>query len=123
MRYEDEILTIGDGACYKIARTWTIIDWVSSIQINTSSNADIIVDDRLRAWPVDSAKDRSCVIRSIKDNGDGYVRGVQIIKVTDKIAPVITRQDTTYCITDDVLQNVTIPFRGKDNCSDQILYR
>ncbi|MBK8280209.1 MAG: hypothetical protein IPK94_08890 [Saprospiraceae bacterium] len=97
--YTDEIFDIGAAggnpeqglgivpdACYKIIRTWKVIDWCKYDPNNHATDPDIIVDDRLLA---DTAS-RACVYRNIKDNGDGYMSYVQIIKVIDTIAPVIT---------------------------------
>ncbi|MBK9678125.1 MAG: hypothetical protein IPO69_04520 [Saprospiraceae bacterium] len=115
MRYEDEISTVTDGACYKIIRTWTLIDWCIYDPNAHTIHPDVIVDDRLRA----NDKDRACIFRNIKDNGDGYVKYVQIIKVTDHQAPVVTCKDSTLCITSGCTANVNIPLVGTDNLRRQ----
>ncbi|MFZ1714869.1 MAG: hypothetical protein WAT88_06220, partial [Saprospiraceae bacterium] len=119
VRYEDEISTVTDGACYKIIRTWTLIDWCIYDPNAHTIHPDVIVDDRLRA----NDKDRACIFRNIKDNGDGYVKYVQIIKVTDHQAPVVTCKDSTLCITSGCTANVNIPLVGTDNCADKVLFR
>ncbi|MBK6815809.1 MAG: T9SS type A sorting domain-containing protein [Saprospiraceae bacterium] len=119
VRYEDEISTVTDGACYKIIRTWTLIDWCIYDPNAHTIHPDVIVDDRLRA----NDKDRACIFRNLKDNGDGYVKYVQIIKVTDHQAPVVTCKDSTLCITSGCTANVNIPLVGTDNCADKVLFR
>ncbi|MEP7268932.1 MAG: SdrD B-like domain-containing protein [Saprospiraceae bacterium] len=129
VRYEDEISTVTDGACYKIIRTWTLIDWCIYLPTGQAGDAnahtihpDVIVDDRLRAV-TDSSSDRSCIMRNLKDNGDGYMKYIQIIKVTDHQAPVLSCRDTTINITANCDVNLYIPLQGTDNCAEKILYR
>ncbi|MBK7373705.1 MAG: T9SS type A sorting domain-containing protein [Saprospiraceae bacterium] len=134
--YTDEIFDIGAAggnpeqglgivpdACYKIIRTWKVIDWCKYDPNNHATDPDIIVDDRLVA---DTAS-RACVYRNIKDNGDGYMSYVQIIKVIDTIAPVITTRDTVFCIDDLTCtkSDINVLFQAVDNCttSDQFQYR
>ena len=45
---------------------------------------DVIVDDRLLAGEA-----RQCVVRNLKDDGDGFMEYVQVIKVVDDEAPVL----------------------------------
>lgn len=68
--YDDEIFLIGDSACLKILRTWTVLDWCSYDPADSSSSARVVA--------------------------------VQLIKVEDEVAPVITNcpTDTTVAITD-----------------------
>ena len=119
LRYVDEISAVDDGACYKIIRTWTLIDWcIFDANIHTF-HPDVIVDDRLRA----DSGDRACVFRNLKDNGDGYMKYVQIIKVIDQSAPVITCVDSTFCLQDGCSVNINIPIQTTDNCSEKVLLR
>jgi hypothetical protein len=125
--YKDEIFTVVDSACYKIVRTWTIIDWcLYNPNLPTGQAGqqkrypDVIVNDSLRA----NTTDRACVYRSLKDNNDGYIQYVQIIKVIDELKPHITDcSDQTVCIDKDCATAVNIPLSGTDNCSDQIRFR
>jgi hypothetical protein len=118
--YKDEIFTIVDSACYKIVRTWTIIDWCIYNANQSKRYPDVIVNDSLRA----NTTDRACVYRSLKDNNDGYIQYVQIIKVIDELKPHITScSDQTVCIDKDCATSVNIPLSGTDNCSDQIRFR
>ncbi len=74
----------------------------------------MIVNDSLRA----NSTNRSCVYRNIKDNNDGYMTYVQIIKVIDETPPVVTTRDTTVCVlSDECLVSVVIPLSATDNCA------
>ena len=70
MTHEDEVFLIGDSACLKILRTWTVLDWCSYDPNDSLSNARIV--------------------------------HVQLIKVVDEQAPIITAcpKDTVVYITD-----------------------
>jgi len=123
VQYKDEVFTVEDSACYKIVRTWTLIDWCIYNPNADRHYADVIVDDRLRA----DTGNRSCVYRHLKDNNDGYMKYIQVIKVIDKVAPVVTTRDTTICIYGEDCKStlVRIPFSGTDNCtaSSELSYR
>jgi hypothetical protein len=112
--YHDETFDIVPDACFKIVRTWKVIDWCK-YDVNARHSHDIIVDDRMVADPVS----RTCIYRNIKDNGDGFMTYVQIIKVYDTIAPVVTCGDTTICINAASCTDVAIdiPFKATDNCT------
>ena len=58
------------------------------------------------------------VYRNIKDNNDGYMQYVQIIKVIDEIAPVFKLEDLTTCITSGCSKVETIKFSATDNCAN-----
>ncbi|MCB0658293.1 MAG: hypothetical protein KDC57_19250, partial [Saprospiraceae bacterium] len=85
--YSDERYDVTEG-CYKILRTWKLIDWcVYSPDIH-HRYPDVIVDDRLVA-----SEARCCIHRNLKDDGDGYMTYLQVIKVVDDEAPVIVCND------------------------------
>ncbi|MBK8514429.1 MAG: hypothetical protein IPL56_19705 [Saprospiraceae bacterium] len=114
VRYSDEIFTVEDSACYKIVRTWTLIDWCIYDPNQHNHYPDVIVNDSLRA----NSTNRSCVYRNIKDNNDGYMTYIQIIKVIDETPPVVTTRDTTVCVySDNCLVSVVIPLSATDNCA------
>jgi len=121
--YSDEIFDIVPEACYKIVRTWRLIDWCKYEPNEIARDPDVIVDDRLIADSIH----RPCVYRHIKDNGDGLVTYVQVIKVKDTIAPVLLCRDTTICVYDQncLIPSIQIVFNGSDQCtpSDQLSYR
>ena len=86
VNYVDQRFDIVPDACYKIVRTWTLVDWCKYDPNQHERDPEVIIDDRAVADPVN----RFCIYRKLKDNGDGYMTYTQIIKVVDTIAPVIT---------------------------------
>ncbi len=123
VNYSDEVFDIVPDACYKIVRTWHLIDWCKYQPNQTKRDPDILVDDRLIADSIH----RPCVYRHIKDNGDGFVTYVQVIKVKDTTAPFLLCRDTTICVYDQtcLVQSINIPFNGSDGCTPtgQLRYR
>ncbi len=124
INYVDQKFDIVNGACYKILRTWTIIDWCVYDPDQHFRHPDVIVDDRITA-----GEDRPCVYRNLKDDGDGYIQYLQVIKVQDYEAPEVT------CVLPQIICNYTedcvpeiveIDFgSATDNCTpaDEIRYR
>ena len=51
---------------------------------------------------------------NIKDNNDGYMQYVQIIKVIDEVKPKVTCSDQTICINDGCSATVNIPLVGTE---------
>ena len=122
--YKDERFDIVDEACYKILRTWKIIDWcVYSPDIH-SRYPDVIVDDRLVAGDT-----RCCIHRNLKDDGDGYMEYLQVIKVIDQNAPEVVCNDLDEtCIYDSNCTAAEVSYdlgSATDICTpaDQIEYR
>jgi hypothetical protein len=117
MKSEDQIFSVDDGVgCYKIVRTWTIFDWCIYEPNRTDRYPEVIVDDRLRA----DTGNRACVHRNLKDNNDGYMQYIQVIKVVDHSAPVISVRDTPVCINSEncLSETVRIPLSATDNCAE-----
>jgi len=120
VNYEDVRYDIMPDACYKIVRTWKLIDWCKYDPNAHNRYPEVIVDDRKVANPTE----RFCVYRHLKDDGDGYMTYTQIIKVFDSVAPVISCIDTTICLFTGTDANCTapdlsIPFVATDNCTPQ----
>ncbi len=69
--YTDEVFDIVPDACYKIVRTWKVINWCT--YNTTGVNTPLGMPMGTRTW---------------KDDGDGYFEYKQVIKVQDNIAPV-----------------------------------
>ena len=116
--YEDEVFEISTEACYKILRTWTIIDWCKYNPTQHMRYPDVIIDDRLIA-----GEERPCIYRNVKDDGDGLIKYTQVIKVIDVLAPeLVCAEDTTinyfgpYCHAVDVLLPVGT---ATDECTPQ----
>lgn len=122
VNYEDTRYDIVVDGCYKIVRKWTLIDWCKYDPLQHQRAPDIIVNDSLVA----DKYSRACVIRNLKDDGDGYMVYTQIIKVVDELAPVLTCKDTVFCTYVDGCKEIfSLPFSATDNCtpSSQIGYK
>ena len=120
--YQDERVQLDGSACYQIKRTWKLINWCVFQGDHASSHPEIIVDDRKAA---DSS--RPCIYRNLKDNGDGYMEYVQIIRVDDRTAPVLTMSpDTTICTywadCDPDTSSITLG-QAIDNCTSSEVLR
>jgi len=122
--YSDERYDVTEG-CYKILRTWKLIDWCVYAPDVHERYPDVIVDDRLVA-----SEERCCIHRNLKDDGDGYMTYLQVIKVVDEEAPVIVCNELEEtCIYDDNCDAAEITYdllaSGSDNCAtpEEIQYR
>lgn len=122
--YEDEQFDVAEDGCYKIVRRWKIIDWCKYNPDAREHYPEVIVDDRQVA-----GADRTCVLRCLKDNGDGYMEYLQVIKVIDTQAPVLTcSPDITICNTSSTCVAETVSLElghATDECTDEekISYR
>jgi len=104
--YEDQVFTITPDACYKIVRTWEVINWCVFDQYG----ADVIADNEIG-------------VRRYKDGGDGFITYEQVIKVVDNEAPVITYLgDSSFCSLDEdcLVGPVTLPIEVSEDCSDEL---
>lgn len=99
------------GACYKILRTWTVVNWCNyddESLLNTASGN-----------PVDGLD------LTFDDDGDGFFRYTQVIKVQDAVAPVFSPyvgQTAFLNTTDECGGTVNIQVAANDSCSDDISY-
>ena len=120
--YSDQVLDINEEGCYKILRTWKVIDWCVYLPDVHTRYPDVIVDDRCVAHP----DKRPCVIRNLKDDGDGFMTYLQVLTVVDDVAPEVTCNDIEVCIYDEnCLEAAVEEFIGEatDNCTDNLQYR
>ncbi len=100
---EDQIFDIVADACYKIERTWTVINWCAYDQ--GADNTDLGFPQPLP--------------RTFRDD-DGYFKYVQTIKVLDEVAPIIDcKADEVFCdITDGCEGEARLTITATDACSD-----
>lgn len=128
--YTDEIFDIVPDACYKIIRTWHVKDWckfqltgLGGESGKSSTRQEIVVDNRLVADTIL----RPCVYRNVKDNGDGDMTYIQVIKVFDTVSPTVQVKDTTICILDSACAGryIDIPLLAIDDCTsgDKLQFR
>jgi len=118
--YEDQTFTIATGACYKIVRTWKLIDWCVYNPNQYKRQWDYIVDPAFRA-DLDENSSRNCIFRNLKDNGDGYITYTQVIKVINSVTPTITRRDSIVACADNpntCMGRIRLKFAAKDDCTD-----
>jgi|GEM_PF-3545421 len=90
--YEDLIYAVVDDACYKVIRTWQVINWCT---FEGYANADI--------------SDPQLGPRTYQDGGDGFVEYVQIIRIIDNQAPVFTIPSIDGCILEACSKGITLP--------------
>jgi len=114
VNYEDVRYDIIPDACFKIVRTWKLIDWCKYDPNAHDRYPEVIIDDRKVAQPAE----RFCVYRHLKDGGDGFMNYTQIIKVVDNVAPVLNCRDTVFCTyVNECKEKFTINFTATDNCT------
>ena len=130
VEYTDEIFDVVPGACYKILRTWKIINWC---QVNSSAGANNLGKGRgtgcTAARTYSNVDPATIATAALTDTGnpafkfkttaaailatvcggydsDGYMEYTQVIKVSDNDAPVL------------VPGTVTVAPKGKDCAVD-----
>ncbi len=103
INYDDLVLTIVDDACYRIERTWTIVNWCVYDEGN-AANTDLGIPQPLP--------------RTFRDD-DGFFTYVQTITVQDSDAPIITCPgDQTFCdLTDGCEGEAQLTIEVEDGCS------
>ncbi len=121
--YSDQVIDIEQDGCFKILRTWKVIDWCVFTPDLHNRYPDVIVDDRCTADP----DNRPCVIRNLKDDGDGFMIYLQVIKVIDDVAPeVVCNNGSTFCIWNEECDDLYIEYElgnATDNCTEALQYR
>jgi len=119
--FQDQRFEIASDACYKIVRTWKIIDWCVYDPNQSKNYKDFIVDTSADYRAVsDNTLDRFCQFRYLKDNGDGVIIYTQIIKVVNKVAPTINMLDSTIVCAGDpesCLGHVALTMGVTDDCT------
>ena len=124
--YEDTYFYIVPDACYKIERTWTVINWCVFDDFGTDfysedgySEADLFQD-----WDGDFDFDERTFRDGFNSSGtpgtpDGYITYKQIIKVLDTEAPSFNIPAIDGCIVEtDCDKDLILPYPEiDDNCS------
>jgi len=111
--FHDSLIKDSSSMCMILARKWTVIDrCVYKTQNNLSP--DFIVNDSMVA----DVKERYCVYRALKDNGDGYIQYHQIIRFIDQQPPQISLPDTLVFTADQCETNEFYLYPAiQDDCS------
>ena len=151
--FEDEVFTTVPDACYKILRTWTVINWcVVGAEIDEEFEEDPENQLGLIFPACDLDGDGDCDNRTFRDswaNGvypdasiatqtldpdtdfdsdpwDGYITYQQTIKVIDDVDPVFTNgcDIPDVCIEDNTcVAAVTLPTPEIDECSPDVTFQ
>ncbi len=120
VEYKDEIFKVVPDACFKIIRTWKVLNWCQpptnlnpnkgdlrktgaacGVQNRTYTNIDLLRPDRISSVTAADApcrKDMQDIIDAescYKFDTDGYMEYQQIIKVIDLTAPTIVAGKVT----------------------------
>ena len=107
--HEDVLYNVVPDACYKIVRTWSVINWCN-YDLNNPNNTNLGL-----ALPIP---------RTYRDDGDGYFSYTQVIKVIDSTLPVFdanTVQDITVDINVGCGSSINVPAAiANDDCSGQL---
>jgi hypothetical protein len=124
--HEDQMFTVVPDACYKIVRTWNVINWCiyEDFGYDAYSEAGKAECNLNVDWDGDG--DRDC--RTFRDGWnstgspgtpDGYISFKQTIKVVDEEAPVFTVDPIDGCIVEtDCDKDITLPYPNiTDDCS------
>ena len=119
--FQDQRYDIASEACYKIVRTWKIIDWCVYEPSQTKHYKDFIVDTSAYFRAVmDNQLDRYCQFRYLKDNGDGVIIYTQVIKVVNTIDPTVSLIDSVItCAGSGVtcLGHINLSMGATDDCT------
>lgn len=106
IEFVDEVFDVVPDACYKIIRTWKVLDWCKYNPSANNTEGGIVLNGNKR---------------HLRDDGDGYFVVKQIIKVIDTEKPhfYTCPKDTVICsFADDCNNNpVSITKLGFDACA------
>jgi hypothetical protein len=127
--YEDSYFYVVPDACYKIERTWTVINWCIYDEIGENLYVEYPECDvfpPFTDWDGDGDSDCRTFRDGYNDSAptgtagevDGYIQYVQVIKVQDTEAPIFDVTDFEVCIEEtDCDTDVTLPTPDVDDCS------
>lgn len=85
--YNDQVFNFVDGVCFKVLRTWTVIDWCQYDSNNPTPNVD-----------------------------PGIWQHVQVIKINDNSAPNPVAENVAFGITANCSVGGTVSVDGGDDC-------
>ncbi|MBR9922245.1 MAG: HYR domain-containing protein [Bacteroidetes bacterium] len=124
--FDDDYFYVVPDACYKIVRTWTVINWCIYDDFGYDAFAE---EDHYEAiyftdWDGDGDQDDRTFRDGWNDSGapgtpDGYIVYEQVIKVNDNQAPQFVVPSIDGCIVDtDCDTDLTLPYPDiLDQCS------
>ncbi len=105
INFDDKIFTLQTDACFKIFRTWTIINWCD-------------YDPNWQPLEIDNPQNSSIGATAYgTDINHGYLRYTQVIKVQDAVDPVIVCPASPVVFNDFTDNDPALfNFGGKDLC-------
>ncbi|MCB9284925.1 MAG: T9SS type A sorting domain-containing protein [Lewinellaceae bacterium] len=124
--HSDQVFTVVPDACYKIVRTWSVINWCiyDDFGYNAYSEAGKAECNLNVDWDGDGDKDCRTFRDGYNSTGspgtpDGYITYKQTIKVIDNEAPDFTIPAIDGCIiSTGCSKTLTLPFPDiSDDCS------
>lgn len=126
--FEDVLYTIVPDACYKIVRTWVVINWCvfDDFGFDAYSEANFAECNLFQDWDADGDQDCRTFRDGFNSNGtpdtaDGYIAYEQVIKVVDEEAPIFSVEDQLVCIEEaQCYTNVVLPIPDVTDCSTDI---
>ncbi len=119
----DQLFETVPDACYKILRTWTVVNWClydeygydayaeySEAQLGQDFDGDGDMDDRTFKEGVNTA-----------GIADGFIQFTQVIKVVDEEAPIFELSDLDVCLEgSNCFSDVQLPLPDVLDCSDAL---
>ena len=116
--YEDTYFYIVPDACYKIERTWTVINWCvyDDYGYDVWEEDGFAECDLFQDWDGDGDRDCLTFRDGYNESGtpgtpDGYIDYMQIIKVTDVDEPTFEIPEIDGCIVEiDCDKDLVIPY-------------
>ncbi|MBK8490848.1 MAG: T9SS type A sorting domain-containing protein [Saprospirales bacterium] len=124
--HEDQLFTVVPDACYKIERTWNVINWCiyDDFGYNAYSETGKAECNLNADWDGDGDKDCRTFRDGYNSTGspgtpDGFISFKQIIKVIDNEAPGFTIPDIDGCIVaTNCVKTLILPYPDiTDDCS------
>ncbi|MCB9284938.1 MAG: T9SS type A sorting domain-containing protein [Lewinellaceae bacterium] len=124
--HSDQLFTVVPDACYKIVRTWNVINWCiyDNFGYDAYLEAGHAECNLFQDWDGDGDQDCRTFRDGYNSTGnpgtpDGYISYKQVIKVIDNEAPTFTVPAIDGCITDtDCNTDITLPYPDiTDDCS------
>lgn len=117
--YEDQVFNFVDGACFKILRTWTVIDWCTFNQNNPTAGGlyqytQIIKVNNFVDPVFDSCNNLTACIYG--EDCDGFVEIT--INATDDCTPA---EDLEYTYALDIGNDGSVNYVGSSNDASRIL--
>jgi hypothetical protein len=145
IEYTDDTLTISnngvnlDGTCFKILRTWKILNWCQPLNLNADRVQRItpsacstpeertFVNIDYSAWPSSMIAQINAAVgecTGLYYDEDGYMEYVQLIKVTDNTAPTFTDVPAVGIaeVGKECKVLVTIPAPTATDCTGKLTY-